>query len=411
VHVAGAACASAAVVAGAACASAAVVAGVACSSAAVAVGAADRAADAGAAEAPPHRPKVMVATSGNRSETRRTIRITKRAGVHRRVVMSMRPRALPDPRAGDRLDASAELEVTLDCIKPAPSCAGRPYLFNARVGAQLVLARGRNATGGRRATPISRRRKVTCRGKPLRSRQHHCVIVFKHASLRLTRRATLPCRPRSCRINLVLDAHSRHARRGDKLVIGNNRPTGKIAQDKGRINAIRLRPASQPRPPRVTSRKRRRRAVPLDERPTVVLSQRLTGMRRNEQLAVLARFKADVSHLPYTARVSSQLILAAGPRATKPSRAVRRIASFDGEIDETNGSNCTRVQTPCPYVKVGVLRLRRDPVTRSGRRIPLYVNLYVVSNPKRARRRGGDRLSILPRPKLQVSVYPASRRG
>ncbi len=325
--------------------------------------------------------------------------------------MSMRPRNLPDPKAGDRLTASAELQVTLDCARRARSCAGRPYLFNARVGSQLVLARGRNATGGRRATPISARKRITCRGKPLSSRQHHCVIVFKRPSLAVHERADLPCAPESCRVNLVLDAHSRHARRGNKLVIGNNRPTGRIGQDKGRINVIRLRPGSQHSPPHATSRRRRRRRLPLDETPTVVLSVRLTGLRKDEQLAVLGRFKTNVSHLPYTARVSSQLVLARGPRATRPSPRVKRIASFDGEIDELNGSNCTKVQTPCPQTKVGVLRMTHDARSRSGRPIPLYVNLYVITNPKRARRRAGDRLAVMPDPKLAVARYAPSLRG
>jgi hypothetical protein len=357
------------------------------------------------------RPRVLVATSGNRSETRKTIPITRRSRATRRVVMSMRPRSLPDPKARDRLVVSAEFQVTLDCVKRVSSCAGRPYLFNARVGSQLVLARGRNAIGGRRAAPISARKRITCRGKPLSSRQHHCVIVFKHASFRVRRHAVLPCTPGSCRINLVVDAHSRRARRGNKLVIGNNRPTGRIGQDKGRINVIRLRPGSQPSPPREISRHRRRRRVPLNEHPTVIMSQRLTDLRRNEQLSVLARFKANVSHLPYSARVSSQLILARNPRATKPSPKVKRIATFDGEIDELNGANCTRVQTPCPYAKVGVMRMTHDARSRAGRPIPLYANLYVVSNPKRARRRPGDRLAILAHPKLEVARYRPSLRG
>jgi hypothetical protein len=360
-------------------------------------------------DAPKHR--VLVATSGNRSETRKTIPITRRSLAERRVVMTMRPRNLPDPKAGDRLVASAELMVTVDCVKRLRSCAGRPYLYNPRVGARLVLARGRNATGGRRATPISARRRITCRGRPLSSREHHCLIVFKHPSLSVHRRAHLPCAPAACRVNLVLNAHNRHADHGDKLVIGNNRRGGKIGQDKGRINVTRLRPGSQPAPPKSVSRHRRHRFVPLDETPTVILSKRLGGLRKHEQLGVLARFKTDVSRLRYTARVSSQLILARRPRATKPSPKLKRIASFDGEIDELNASNCTMVQTPCPYTKVGVLWMKRDARTRSGRPIPLYVNLYVIANPKRARRGAGDRLPILTRPKLEVKRYRPALRG
>ena len=86
-------------------------------------------------------------------------------------------------------------------------------------------------------------------------------------------------------------------------------------------------------------------------------------------------------------------------------------SSLQGQIAEANGYNCTKVQTPCPYRKVGVLRMRRDALSRAGRRIPLYVNLFAVSNPKRAMRRPGDRLAILPHPKLKVVRYGPSLRG
>ena len=366
---------------------------------------------AGARAAHPS-PRVLVATSGSYSETRKTIPITRRARADRRVVMSMSARRLPDLAAGDRLKLTAELQVTIDCHKRAPSCAGRPYLFNPRIGAQLVLAHRAGATGGPGATPLSSRHVISCRGRPLSSRQHHCVLVFTHASFDVHRLGALPCRPGSCRVNMVLDANNRHARRGNKLVIGANKPSGRIVQDRGRINAIRLRPGSQPRPPVKVTRERRHRSVPLDATRTVVLSKRLAGLRKGTQLAVLASYRADVSHLRYSARVTTHLILAGGPRATKPSpRVARMSSSLQGQIAEANGSNCTKVQTPCPYTKVGVLRMRRDARNRAGHRIPLYVNLFVVSNPKRARRHSGDRLAILPHPKLKVARYRPSLRG
>ena len=78
---------------------------------------------------------------------------------------------------------------------------------------------------------------------------------------------------------------------------------------------------------------------------------------------------------------------------------------------ETNGSNCTLLQAACPYRKVGVLRMLRDARNRVGRPIPLFVNLYVVSNPKRARRRPGDRLKVLPHARMKVDRYKPSLRG
>lgn len=368
--------------------------------------------DSAAANSAQPGPRVMVATSGNYSETRKTIRITRRAKANRRVVMSMSARRLPNPQTGDRLKLTAEVQVTVDCREPGSRCAGRPYLYNPRIGAQLVLARGPGATGGPKADPVSSRQVSSCRGKPLSSRQHHCVIVFTRVRFDVHRLADLPCSPDSCRVNLVLDAHNRHARRGNRLVIGANKPSGRIVQDRGRINAVRLRPGAQPAPPVAISRKRRHRSIPVDETRTVVLSKRLKGLREGAQLEVLARYRADVSRLPYTTRVTTHLILARGPRATETSpRVANMSSSLGGQIAEANGSNCTKVQTPCPYTKVGVLRMRRDARSRAGRPIPLYVNLFVVSNPKRARGRPGDRMAVLPHPRLKVARYRPSLLG
>lgn len=355
-------------------------------------------------------PKVLVATTGNDSETRKTVPITRRAKSEKRVVMSMGPDTLPDLIADDRLKLSAMLQVTVDCYRPDPSCAGHPYRFNPRVGSRLVLAPDARTTGGEHAIALSDRRTIGCRAK-LPGRQHHCVVVFPNASLSVNDPGELPCGPGSCHVNLVIDAHNPHAVRGNRLVIGSEKPSGRIVQDKGRINAIRLRPGSQPRPPTLPTTKRRHTRLPLNQNPTVVLSKRLDGLKRNEQLAVIARMRTDVSQLPYSTRVTTHLILAARRNSTKRSHRVAEMASLRGEIAEGNGSNCTTVQTPCPYTMVGVVRMLRTPTDRSGNPIPLYANLYVVSNPKRATRRPGDRLKVLPHPRMKVARYAPSLRG
>ena len=380
----------------------------ACASVAAALGAAICFHELGPAAAVARRaesPKVRVATTGNNSEKRKTIPITRRAQAKRRVVMSMDPETLPDLRKGDRVKLSAELQVTVDCHTPTRSCAGRPYLFNPKVGAKLVLAPNGSVTGGSDSMALSTRRTISCRGLIVGGRQHHCIVALTKGSLRLNRPRALPCPPSSCHVNLVLDAHNRHAVKGDRLVIGANRPGGRIVQDKGRINAIRLRPGSQPPPPIGRTAKRRHRQVSLRRRPTVILSKRLNGLRRNEQLAVLARMRTDVSKLPYAAKVTVHLRLLRHRDSTSPGRRVARLATLRGEIAEGNGSNCTRAQTPCPYTMVGVLRMLHDARGASGRPIPLYANLTVVSTPKRARVRPGDRLRILRHTRLKVARY------
>ena len=102
-----------------------------------------------------------------------------------------------------------------------------------------------------------------------------------------------------CRLNVVLSAYNAQAQPTDRLIIGENEPgcCGITAQDKGRVNAVRLRPVVPgPAPsgqvttyltskPLVTS-------VPVrdtvSEGKTVVLPQPLDNLRKNEQLAVSA---------------------------------------------------------------------------------------------------------------------------
>jgi hypothetical protein len=354
-------------------------------------------------------PRVLVATTGDHSEARSTVPITRRADAKPRVVMSMGPHKLPGLASGDRLKLSAELQVTVNCFRPDPACVGRPYFFNPRVGWKLVLAAGPRVARGQHARAISGRKVISCKGKPLADRQHHCVLVFKRPSIAISNVAGLPCAPDACHVNFVVDAHSRRA--GDRLIIGANKPNGHVLQDKGRINAVRLRPGSQPAPPILKSGKRRHTKVPLDQRPTVVLSRRLNGLRKGTQLAVLARMRTSVASLPYSARVTTHLILARTRHATTTGRRVARMASLHGEIAETNGSNCTRRQTPCPYTKVGVLRMLHDARSRRGHPIPLFVNLYVVSNPKRARSHAHTSLRILPHAKMRIARYRPALLG
>jgi hypothetical protein len=356
-------------------------------------------------------PRVLVATTGDHSETRRTVPITRRANAKPRVVMSMGPHKLPGLASGDRLKLSADLQVTVNCFRPDPACVGHPYFFNPRVGWKLVLAAGPRIAGGQHARAISGRKVISCKGKPLADRQHHCVLVFKHPSTAIRSAADLPCPPNACHVNFVVDAHNHRARTGDRLIIGANKPNGHVLQDKGRINAIRLRPGAQPPAPVLSTGKRRHARIPLDQTPTVVLSRRLGGLRKGSQLAVLARMRTSVAGLPYSARVTTHLILARTRHATTTSRRVARMASLHGEIAETNGSNCTHRQTPCPYTKVGVLRMLHDARSRRGRPIPLFVNLYVVSNPKRAKAHRHKVLKVLPHAKMRIARYRPALLG
>ncbi len=93
--------------------------------------------------------------------------------------------------------------------------------------------------------------------------------------------------------------------------------------------------------------------------------------------------RSDVRGLGYSALVGAELIAARGPRATAPSRLVRRSVSQKGQISPINGTNCTPSNSPCATRKVGVLEVRRPIRGEGGTAAPLFVNLVVRTKPKR----------------------------
>jgi hypothetical protein len=194
------------------------------------------------------------------------------------------------------------------------------------------------------------------------------------------------------------------------MLVGGQRPSGKIPQDRGRINAIRYRD-TVPSDFRTTrTRHLRKRAAPPDFKRRVVISKRLRGLRSGEQLAVTAGFREDISQLPYAVRTSVYVILAESPRHTRPGDFVKGHALGFGEISENNGSNCTKPPGTCTYRKVGVLEMRHDAVTRRGQRKPLYVNVVTVLGAKVLQARRRDRVRF-PTGWIHIVRFPPQLRG
>ena len=297
---------------------------------------------------------VAIATSKHPSELRGTVPIARRGPGRARVVMSMGPGRLPDLRTGDKLQLYADVQVTMDCYRPLPRCAGRPYHFNPVVEGRLQISA--SGTPGGRSVTVATRKLQCLQHQP--ARQHHCPLVFDARDVGVDRR--LPCPPSHCFVNVVVSAHSRAADGGEVVVIGANKPSGRIVRGKGEISALRIRPPT-PAPDALTSREPRRRTLPLDARRRVVLSRRISGLERGDVLAVTASMRSDVRRLGYNALVGAQLILARSPGATRPSAVVRRSASRNGVISQVNGTNCMAVKSPCGTRKVGVLAIRRTP--------------------------------------------------
>lgn len=350
------------------------------------------------ATAKPERERgvVRVVTSGSYSERIEKLPITRRAGAEQRVVMSLR---LPALRTGDRLRLSSELQVTLNCPEPMRRCIGPPYRYDPEVAARLVLSRSAGSKHGRQVGPAKR---ASCRQR--HPREHHCVLVITGTGLRVGDTRGLGCQPNRCFVNLVVDASNPRAGREDVLIVGGNKPDGSIPQDRGRVNAVLLRPgdASYPRPRRTRSRVTSQ--LPLDLKRHVVYSQKLRGLEAGEQLAVSAEVVTDRAKLPYSVRTSSQLILAGSRTETEPGPFARRLGG-KGEIDEANGFNCTADRDTCTTRKVGVLR-----ISRSARR-PAFVNLVMIVGPKRLEAEPGDRYEVLRRGGLSVTRYPKPRPG
>ena len=165
------------------------------------------------------------------------------------------------------------------------------------------------------------------------------------------------------------------------MIIGANKPGGRIVQNKSRLNAIRLAPGTTAQ--RLVTSDLRRGSLRLRPRRKVVLSQKVEGLERGDVLAVGAALRSDVRHLGYNALVGGQLVVARGPSATRPSRLIRRSVWQRGVISPINGTNCTPAQSPCSTRKVGAVKVRRDLRGGSGAPAALFVNLVIRTKQKR----------------------------
>ncbi len=360
----------------------------------------------------PYRPDLEAIATATESELVKSIAIERRAGPSRTSVLSLR---LPDLESMDGIRVSAEVTVTNTCVERSRRCIGRRYSYSPKVGAQLRLASRRTAAGKAGSVAFSPRRSLACR-QQRPDRNHHCPITFSLPK-RSIDAASLPCAVRGCRLNLVLDAHHRKARRGDRLVVGADRPDGSIVQGRGRINAIAFREGFDVTTLRSESRRRRHgflrmvRGNPTSRTGghTVTYSARVPSVERGTVISADAHQRLAIGHLPYSAFISTELILASRPGRTSPDQVAKRAATFNGHLTETNGFNCTQgpsaFRTPCDSHKAGTVQLRRTP-TRNGEAVPLFVNLVSRTFPKRTAAHAGDRAKIRPGGSVDVVAYP-----
>lgn len=296
--------------------------------------------------------------------------------------------SLPLPRigAGDRLAFNAEVTVTTTCVEELPRCIGRRYAFDPHIGARIFLASRQGARSGP-ATPVSRRVELTCeQTRP--NRNHHCPLILDE-EIAVGALSELPCQPRRCRLNLLVDAHHRKREGGEVVLMGADQPDGDVEPGKARLSAVVTKAGAKVNERRLASGRRRTRALRAFGRGRVVLSQRLGRLEAGDLLLVQAAQRVRVRELPYF--VGAKAIVASEPDSIKPGPLARRIVSRKGTATETNGFNCTigpsAFRSPCRTRKVGLAALERTP-KRDGERVPLYVNLVLRSFPKVAQQRG-----------------------
>ena len=232
-------------------------------------------------------------------------------------------------------------------------------------------------------------------------RQHHCVIPH-HGIEAGGAPERLGCERGGCMLEMQIRARNPRAEAGHLLIIGGQDETGRLRQDKARLNAIRLRGRPQTK---VISGRQTKTEVPPDLEHRVVLSQRVDGLQKGDVIEASVDLRATVAHLPYPALVASQIVLAESPNATHGKRFVSRVANLHGELTEDGGTNCTQAQTPCPVLRTGILKVRESSVNPRGNKVPLFLNLVVRANNKLKPERPGDMIRLINHGGLKATIY------
>ena len=312
---------------------------------------------------------------------------------------------LPDLRAGDQLEVSAELEVTTDLttaelvLNQGKGCAGQPYDYSPGVTAAMILTNSATAVAPAPATSV-----IVSKTALVSHDAHHFVFVFDRARL------TVPSgwRGRGA-INLILFASNPAAAAGQCLLIGQNEPDGSVTPDMGGISVARLR-GQTPRPAVLRQNRLRVGGIKIhgNQAPQVVYSLPLKDLRTNEQLTVYVRVAASAVKLATRARLSTRVFLADSPTQTSPSSGyASQVAANKGRVTKRNGFNYLPGRVGPPTVKVGVLRMTKD-VTPSK---TLYLNVVCDGGDPSKQSRVSDQLKLKNTGYIAVRRFPATAFG
>src|SRR5204863_400973 len=157
-----------------------------------------------------------------------------------------------------------------------------------------------------------------------------------------------------------LDAHHSGATRGEKVIVGADRPGGGIQQDMGRLSAVVIPRGAKPHLHRRTANHVVTHRIPEGSPGSggwrVIYSLKLKHLEPGEVIAATARERTGIGGLPYSTFISSELLIGPSRHATHP---FGHVISLDGLLTEANGFNCT--QGPSAY--------RTPCLTRKARRV------------------------------------------
>jgi hypothetical protein len=327
--------------------------------------------------------------------------------------MSLGPDQLRRFEAGDRIRVSAEVQVSTTCVARGTRCVGRRYEFNPTISARIVLSHTQEPIGA--SIPLSEPRSVLCKQRRP-NRNHHCTLVFPNLETSITDLAALPCPDNACYVNLIVGASHRKARRGNRVVLGADRPDGGVIGDKGRLNVVQAR-ADVPAPIQQASADLVNATLPLTEgkklKRRVIHSVPIQAPLKNEVLAFDGDYLATIDRLPFNVFLSTRVIVGETPTSTEPTGLATSSVQFRGDATEANGFNCTQgrsgYRSPCTVAKAGAIRITQNATdATTGQPATLYLNLVASAKPLLARKvDGAMQVAITPLTGLRVARYAA----
>lgn len=319
------------------------------------------------------------ATDYGRAEQVKTIPISRQAWQNPRAAMSLPPERIGELRAGDRIEAAGDFEVTV-CLKPNPRhpgngqpCVGRMYGYDPKIKAKLVLAPSGTATGSNQTKAISDTVGLKCRqGHPVRN--HHCVVSVPWSGIKIEDPSKLPCPADACHINMLVTAYHGSAGSNEKVVLGSSDDNKRIHQGLAQLNSVRYA-ASDTKPTNTWRGGRATSKLPIKSENQnverkVIYSARVSNLKAGDQLVIDAKARTSIGHHPYNVFQRTEVVFAKSKSSTKP---YGKISDTTARVSSSSGFNCTQKKSAhsnvCEIRKAGTFAVKKNA------KGPFFVNI------------------------------------